>query len=234
MIYEATNILFKLISDIHEDIHTLKEHYSLACNVYQAIQHQITDVPVEVNGQIEWLIKNPTSIAVTTSKNDNPYEAETVGHHLFEFLIRGLNEFTYVSDFMFRLNNIFQIQRIIIGNELSGIDICVAMMNYNFDLGYRINRHKFNLAIGGKNGFVTTYDNKIDYAVTVKLAYYSNLRFKYMKKKKKIPTVTFIVYQDGPVAYVCPGKLTNEIYNLFRRTVLQYENQFRIDHRIPI
>lgn len=118
--------------------------------------------------------------------------------------------------------------RIEIPHSVSILDTDIAMMNYNFNLGYSIDRHRLNVKLGGKNGFMTMYDNKIHSAVTVTLIYESKNRYRHMKKKTKIPKFTWMVYRGGAVTFTGPGRLMDDAYNLFRRTLLEIEREFAV------
>ena len=219
MLHEGVDLMLKRINEIDTKIKLLQSDNQRSVNIYNAIINSIKGNMILKDGAYDYIINQ---------KIINPYEYDSDEAIIFDFLTNSISEFRYLNDFIYRLHNIYQMTGVINSESLSLKRICIAMMNYNFDLGYRVNRHQFNRAIGGKNGFISKYDNKMDYAVTVQLPYYSGERAKYMKKKKKQPCFTFMIFYEGSVTFTGPGQYMKECYNLFMETVYQNSKKFAI------
>ncbi len=92
-----------------------------------------------------------------------------------------------------------------------------AMVNYNYDLGFPIDRTKLKQFINGRDGFFSHYDNSTEHFVTIELPYESNIPIKNKNKiKNKILCHKFLIYKSGLVTQTGPNEdLMRPVFNLF-------------------
>ena len=95
------------------------------------------------------------------------------------------------------------------------------MVNYNYDLGFDIDRWKLYSHINGLNGFSARYENTTDHCVTIQLPYeIPDHLLDVIVKKNKTQKHSFLVYKSGLVTQSGPcEELSREAYNLFNSTI---------------
>jgi hypothetical protein len=96
-----------------------------------------------------------------------------------------------------------------------------SMVNYNYSLGYAIDRIALNNAINGLNGFSSFYLPDLKKQVTVELLYNVEGDDEIAPKKPKDkPRHTFLVYKPGAVTQSGPGgPKMKAAFDLFIRTM---------------
>lgn len=174
------------------------------------IQHIPGNIPLIVHRKLkDNLIKIPAEIP------------EDLDAELMQYLVSLANDFIYHSDFMKKLNLVCTTRQIFTGN-LKIKDFGIAMENYNYSLGFKINRGALNSLINGVHGFIPRYDNALSVNVTIDLPYTVESSSSSIKRRKnKVPHHTFLVYRSGSVTQSGPGgKLMEDAYYLFMKTIM--------------
>lgn len=146
---------------------------------------------------------------------------ETMDRDVVLFLLSLADDFIYHGDFCRKLDFIPYIQTMIDEPlELTHID--EAMVNYNYSLGFEVDRARLNQFIDGQNGFISRYNNALATSVTIELPYDPPSGTAIKRRKNKIPHHTFLVYRSGSITQSGPGgKLMEEAYYLFMNTIAQ-------------
>lgn len=116
--------------------------------------------------------------------------------NIVSFLLSMAEDFIYHGDFCAKLDFISTMKKII-DEPLKICQMNEAMVNYNFSLGFEVNRSKLNRFIDGQEGFVSRYDNALSSSVTVELPYVPQEGTFIKKRKNKIPHTTFLIYRSG-------------------------------------
>ena len=89
-----------------------------------------------------------------------------------DFLIIHMSDFDYYEDYCEHVDDILKIKQII-SNPISIIKSEIVMMNYNFKLGFFVDRLQLKLCIR-ELGFYVHYDPTSSYAVSVHIPYHKN------------------------------------------------------------
>lgn len=169
----------------------------------------------------QWLLDNTKGPAVLDDgfirrKIVLPTIPSELDSDVASYLLKMASEFLYYDDFKTQLQWLRGIDRVI-EQDISVGPMRKAMVNYNYDLGFNIDRFKFCQLINGFNGFMARYDNDVEHNVTVNLPYESD---------KPGKSHTFTVYRSGFVTQSGPDEeRMKEAYNLFIDTVLQIRSQ---------
>lgn len=117
-----------------------------------------------------------------------------------------------------------------------------GMRNYDFNLGFAIDRIKLDREIDGIEGFISEYEAGLNNGVTVSMLLddSDNVETRYtvgdieivctpiQPKNKKPPAVKFIVFRSGAVLY--NGKnyqVMERIYTLFRDSILKIKDKIK-------
>lgn len=146
---------------------------------------------------------------------------EEIDERIVRFLLKYKDEFRFYSDFCAELDWISNVKTVI-SQPLQIEDVCTAMVNYNYDLGFDIKRYELVTRISGLNGFYARYNNSIEHNVTIELPYDVPEKHRTLRRKNKKPCHTFLVYKSGLVTQSGPGKeLMRDAYYLFMTTILQ-------------
>jgi hypothetical protein len=137
------------------------------------------------------------------------------------FLLTLTDDFIYHSDFCRKIDAIPAIHTIIDEPlELKHVD--EAMVNYNYSLGFEVDRARLNQFIDGQNGFISRYNNALATSVTIELPYEPPPEIAIKRRKNKIPHHTFLVYKSGSVTQSGPGgELMRQAYYSFMTTISQ-------------
>lgn len=137
-----------------------------------------------------------------------------------KFVVSMTEDFLYHSDMCRKLDYIPKFPAII-KEAISVRRLDMAMVNYNYSLGFEIDRDRLNQFIDGQNGFVSRYNNALSTSVTIELPYEPPSDSAIKRRKGKIPHHTFLVYRSGSVTQSGPGgKLMEEAYYLFINTII--------------
>jgi hypothetical protein len=142
---------------------------------------------------------------------------------LFRFLRQQVTDFLYYSDYIQKLR-FLRVITCVSTPTVSISALSEAMVNYNYSLGFDIDREALREALDGYDGFYARYDNLVQHNVTIELPYPpSSCTGVFAKKKGKVPHSTFLVYKSGLVTQSGPGGvIMEEAYYKFRRTIHQF------------
>lgn len=145
----------------------------------------------------------------------------TSDDELIRYLLQLAGEFSYHEDFLTHLDWMSQLDKVMelpqdnVRGTPQITELTKVMVNYNYELGFPIDRRLFVEAIDGINGFTASYENTLQHNVTVILPYYDPTR-----KAKKKTCHTFIVYRSGFVTQSGPDEVRmKQAYDLFRETI---------------
>lgn len=89
--------------------------------------------------------------------------------------------------------------------DLQVTGIKTVMLNFNYPLGFSIDKYAFNEAFNMKHGFFARYENSANNNVTIELPYEATRTPFIKKKKNKVPKITFLVYKSGSVTLSGPN-----------------------------
>lgn len=139
------------------------------------------------------------------------------------FILSLCDDFIYHSDMCRKLDFIPNIHTII-DEPLQLKNVDEAMVNYNYSLGFEVDRARLNQFIDGQNGFISRYNNALATSVTIELPYEPPAGTSIKRRKNKIPHHTFLVYRSGSVTQSGPGgRLMEDAYYLFMNTIVQLQ-----------
>ena len=145
---------------------------------------------------------------------------------IIDFMLPFCDDFKYASDIAKKLEFIMRVKLITLGS-LTIRNVSEAMVNYNFNLGYQIDRSKLNELIDGRNGFISRFNNAVSNCVTIERPYAPIEGRKV--KKNKVPHHTFLVYRSSSVTYSGPKmSLMEDVYILFRETMNELREQIEL------
>lgn len=114
---------------------------------------------------------------------------------------------------------IFKIESDFIQGSLEILNIDQAMVNYNYSLGFEIDRVIMDSMIDGM-GVVSRYDNSLNNYVTIEIPYTPKNNSLMRRKKDKVPHHTFLVYRSGSITQSGPGEeLMKSAYETFTNAV---------------
>jgi hypothetical protein len=139
-----------------------------------------------------------------------------------KFFISFIEDFVYHSDFCHKIDFISKVDSVI-NTKLFLKNIDEVMVNYNYSIGFKVNRTKLNNFIDGKYGFISRYNNALANSVTIELPYDNPNRAHIKRRKNKVPHHTFLVYRSGSITQSGPGgKIMRDAYYLFMNTINEF------------
>lgn len=138
-------------------------------------------------------------------------------HDVVHYLLSLMTDLNYHGDYINKMRNMLKFKHVYTSPDIKILKINEVMVNYNYNLGFKINRDKLHRLIDGNNGFISNYDNAVINHVPIELNYESP---DVKRKKSKIPHHTFLVYHSGAVTLSGANiRLIKEAYILFMRTI---------------
>ena len=146
---------------------------------------------------------------------------ENLDKEVVNFLLTLAGDFKYHEDLCSKLDFVPNIKAIIDEPlEIDNMDI--VMMNYNYSLGFEIDRAKLNQFINGKSGFISRYNNALSTSVTIELPYVPDMVKSIKRQKNKIPHHSFLCYRSGSVTQSGPGgKIMEDAYYMFMNIIAE-------------
>lgn len=229
---DSGNQLLNLIKTVNTNVKKIKEN------------NDLTEKTIDTFSEMICIEKSQREVKVTTNKkvgninltiNNKIYKEEYIIDNnltcpvgldvdLFQFLKQQCEEISYYSDFVNFLSWINTIDKIC-DDDLHIVDINKEMINYNYGLGFTIDRVKLRDFFSMREGFFARYDNTTEHIVTVEVPY------DYVKKKKnKIPKITFLIYTSGLVTQSGASEdIMEKIYYDFMNVIKDIKPFIRTD-----
>lgn len=137
------------------------------------------------------------------------------------FILSLVDDFIYHSDMCQKVDFITRIKQVT-DEDLNIEQVASAMVNYNYNLGFEIDRAKLNKFINNRDGFISHFDNALSTSVTIELPYEPPAGMAIKRRRNKIPHSTFLVYKSGSVTQSGPGgEIMREAYYKFRNLVIE-------------
>lgn len=145
---------------------------------------------------------------------------------IMKFLTTYAEDLFYYSDFINKISNIRKFNTIYRDN-LSIQQINEVMVNYNYNLGYKVNRLVLNELIDGRNGLYSHYDPNLVHCVTVELPY-EPLEVSEKKKKSK-SSITFLLYHSGSITMSGANyHIMERAFNVFMDTIEEIKEEIML------
>lgn len=149
-----------------------------------------------------------------------------------EFLLRQQTDFTYYSYFVSELDWILSLERVTT-QPLNIKKVLKAMVNFNYNLGFNVNRFALYENMLGRNGFVSSYDNCVEHCVKIKLPYKADDEEGNVRRKNKIPCHCFLIYKSGVVTQTGPGEeKMKEAYELFWKSINEIRDKIVLEYHV--
>ena len=172
-----------------------------------------------------------TSLRIITTKPDFMIKKTALPGDLYDleeitFLYNLSNDLNYHSDFINKIKNIKHFNSTL--SDLSVAKQHEVMVNYNYNLGFKVNRIILNQLVDGVSGFYSRFDNANVNHVKIELPY-TLQNYNSRKKCKKIPHHSFLIYKSGAVTQSGPGGyIMEEAFNKFKQIILSIKEQIII------
>lgn len=140
---------------------------------------------------------------------------------LIQFLINTLWEFEFHSQLVYRIRKIIKYLDYDLNfNDMNFGEPEIAMVNYNYNLEFEIDRQKLAQLIHGKEGFTGRFSNVFVTGCKIELPYEPRENKTIKRRRNKTPHHTFLVYMSGNVTQSGPGgQITKDAYYSFMKVV---------------
>ena len=150
------------------------------------------------------------------------------------FLLSMVDDFIYHNDMCQKLDFVTNIKNVVddnldighVSEDTTEYDlikqVAEAMVNYNYSLGFEVDRTKLNKYINTRDGFISRFDNALATSVTIELPYDPPADMAIKRRRNKIPHSTFLVYKSGSVTQSGPGgEIMRDAYYKFRTQIAE-------------
>lgn len=176
------------------------------------------------------IIRNNCSLQIVKQENDHnirditsttipsEYDKDVV-HFLLSFIneYSSYNELCQKMDRLTAITSLFKTKDVISFTSNTSV-----MVNYNYALGFKVDRFKLHELINAHNkyGFMSRYNNSITNPVTIELPYVPHPDFPKKRRNNKIPHHSFSIYRSGSVTQSGPNiEMMRSVYYTFRQTI---------------
>jgi hypothetical protein len=226
---EAIDYLFGYINEIQEELQYMNADTEKKQTTLEWLMQATQGTAID-RTQKYILPSENISLAVTQTLQDHQVaipSLETappeVDVRLAKFLLRHAHEFLYHSELMMEFEHISQLEKIV--EEPIQMDrIFKAMVNFNYHLGFNVNRQRLKDvfdAVGG--GWCVRYDPRIDHTVTIQIPYEVLSEAEFMRKPDKVHCHTFMVQKSGVVTQSGPDEtIMKPAYYTFMNIIQTY------------
>jgi hypothetical protein len=236
---EATYYIIEHLKNINDTINYIHENPDLfeACLEWMKVNSK---GPVKEKIFYQRIQCRNVIINVQDKILDNniiiPSIPEYLDSKIMKFLCQFTEDMFYYGDYISKISYIQKFPNVF-KDDLSINKINEVMVNYNYNLGFKVNRDLLNKLIDGRNGLYSHYDSAFVHCVTIELPYDPIPDYTAKKQKKEIPHHTFLVYysgactQSGPCSALQPGKaggLMEEAFNIFIKTIDEIKDQIKL------
>ncbi len=165
-----------------------------------------------------WVLKNLKGINNTL--NPMPQIIENLDLKILNFLTSYLFEFTNFEDYYTVFQWITSGQTLV--KDLEVLNNTLILTNYNYFLGFGINRDETAERLKNETDFTVIYDNSVTYYIKLEYAYIRDESFSKIRKKPEISKHSFLIYKSGRVTQSGPGyDLMKTVYDKFRTEMLR-------------
>lgn len=238
---EAANYILAHLKEINDTLHYIKADSERTRRTYDWVCDNTKGNPC-IRDCNQMIKANNVNLCIVKTQDDYGLDIpkdipDHIDEKIAKLFIQQANEFVYHSDYISKLQWIMRLDDVITYPEEEVknpqvlslkivkletpmpkiIFINDAMVNYNYSLGFPINRSKLASCIRGYNGFMSRYDNAVEHNVTVELPYKSYIP---TNKKGKVPRHTFLVYRSGIVTQSGRGgEAMKKAYYKFREAI---------------
>jgi len=242
---EAIHHLFGHIHEIQENIKHIQSNLEEAEKALGwVVEH--TKGTLKTRTEREMISCVNVTLAVTENYEDYsvvvPTEKEIqesgCDQKIIRFLLRQCPEFDHHSQLCEDFRHIIQVDWVI-EDQLKCENIYKAMVNYNYHLGFKIDRqHLKNIFDRVDGEWCARYDPRLDHTVTIQIPYEVPAKLKFMRKKDKVHCHTFMVQKSGVVTQSGPDEeMMEEAYYNFMNVIrknIDYVQQKEMQVKAPI
>jgi hypothetical protein len=215
---EGCELLIKQVIEVNDEIKYVQE------NIHNT--SEIINLLLE-NCQGPSLQNDESSKSIDDTDGDEKFmvvlpgdeiirQMSDIDERILSFLLSFAWEFSSFNDFALFLKWVTT-SEVISSDDLAIETINKAMVNYNYALGYEINRYKLYECMNGRNGFIASFDSLSDCHCSIHLPLKdTNIQ----RRGSKIPQISFMVYKSGRVTLSSNGsQATKDAYELFMSTI---------------
>lgn len=186
--------------------------------------------PLALGGREVTLHKTLMTPSITRPDASIPEDCDI---EIARFMFSMIDDFKYHEDMCKKLDFILTLDQVLPENiEISFVN--QAMVNYNYYLGFRVDRMALNELINGRDGFMSRFNHEMAHAVTIEMPYESPQGSNTKRRKNKVPHHSFMVYTSGAVTQSGPGpELMRDVYYKFMKCIHDLKDHI-IYHEEPI
>lgn len=224
----SIQLIFQHLQRIKQYMDTFKssdrEYY------LQRVQEHCQGNPTMRKVQTHYSDSGPIELTVNRLVPDHEIRAvnlNEISDSLLQFLLSYARDFTYFSDYMLMLRKFHLLPDIFV-EPLTVLDHEIVMCNYNYNLGYKVNKDVLKSCFNRRDGFMARQNKATSDCVTIELPYTPG-RTIVKRKRNKIPHHTFIVYGTGSVTQSGPfGKISEMAHESFMSIIKRFEDEIKI------
>lgn len=218
--HEAATLIIQHMKYIQYVLYKMRDNPKLTLEIIEWVNENTKGELVE---RTKWEDVGVLKVAKTFTDYIVVYPSKSIPAHFdyeIAMFIAGMcADFYYHSDMLVKTNFMPNVVDIISPNlSIKAIDY--AMVNYNFDIGFRIDRERLDMFINERNGFFSRYNNEHATCVTVEFPYVPEENGNIKIKKNKVHKISFLNYSSGMTTLSSNGNsITRDVYYLYMNTI---------------
>jgi len=153
----------------------------------------------------------------------------SIDRRVANFFLRLCPEFNYHSELCEDFDHVLDLDYVLSGDLKCGT-IFKAMVNYNYRLGFKINRSRLKTVFSeSEDKWTARFDPRLDHTVTLQIPYEVPERMRFMRKPNKVHCHTLMVQKSGVVTQSGPDdEMMKEAYLAFMKLIQQNKKYIEI------
>lgn len=197
---EGVNHLITKLNDIQEHLNYINDHPI-------ETENSINWIKMKSKGDTKFIPYSPIPIIRLINQVNPDDIPDGIDKKITLFFLRQISHYNDYDVFTKFLDWAAE-QRYVIESESLSISLVnKIMVNYNYDLGFKINRVKLYEEIKKRKIFVANYFNIIDKTVSIKIPY----EIEGDENSNSKHYITFLVYRSGKITQSGPDEELNKL-----------------------
>ncbi|PCJ29228.1 MAG: hypothetical protein COA94_02095 [Rickettsiales bacterium] len=202
----------------------MKQISEIVVNLINGVQSNISAITDDKDmGKriLDWFTEN---VSVANGKLRICKCPKFIENCAYEFLKSLMSDYVTVADYILHVKWVTTMENVV-NEKLLIVSMKTSMVNYNYGLGFKIDRIRVRDLLRANPPFGARYINSIDHYVSVTYPYViEDGKSENIRKKSKERNHTFLIYASGNTTQSGPHPaLVKEAYNLFKKIITENE-----------
>lgn len=202
---EAANHVLNHLKNVQRLMYKIQDDFPKSLEIVQWVKTNTRGDLVE-KATFEFKQYDNATLQIYRPSIDNSIKLPTekfpehLDSEIMMFLLSMADDFLYHQDYCKKLDYMLRFGEII-HQPLEILHVNEAMVNYNFSLGFEVDRSLLNQYMDGRDGFISRYNNALVTSVTIELPYEAPADQNIKCRNGKRLHHSFLVYKSSSTTF---------------------------------